>query len=439
VSISVDGNSVVLRPIPALFGGPVLVTANVADNSGGRASVQLSFGVLPSLDTTPPVLEYSFPAPGSVIPAFSSRMSLRFSEPVIVTQQAIRIIGASGGAGGFQGGVLGSDQRTLVFPVYLNPESDITVSVTSDVTDLSGNPLVPVSFRLRTLSAAESNGPQVDSVSPPGGATNVPVDAAIQLRFTHAMDAVSVGLGLHVIVDGAVATGSTASSDGRNFRFQPDLPFRKGSIVDIAMAEPATDSAGQKLASFASSFTVIKDATAEPTPVLVSAAPAAIDVRFDAPLLPPIDAPYVREGSERVPSHWEMRAPDWLRIVPDRPLPANGAYRLVVNAHTDLPVFLVRDDSEALIESQTFDGQTVRIRFTRPINPATIGPETLQLTGPDGAPVAYSVSTSLDRRELQLKPATSQEQVWLAIEHVESAGGRPVRAGKRELLRRSSP
>jgi hypothetical protein len=342
---------------------------------------------------------------------------------VTITPNAIRVIG-----GANTSWYVAQDGRTVSGSANLTPDSDITIAITSDLTDLAGNPITPVSYQLHTLSADESNLPRVKSVTPPAGAINVPVDSAIQLQFTHVMDLVSVGLGLHATADGIPITGSiTPSPDARSVEFKPDVQFRKGALVTVVVAPPAEDANGQLLDTFNSSFTVIKDAAlTEPVPISLSASATAIDVRFDAPLDLYRPAPYIRSGFEHISSRQELRGRDWLRILPDEPLQPGRPYHLVIDAHTEFPLRWAGALMESAIESAVYDGVMVRIRFDSEINPVTVGTRTLQLTRPDGAPVLYFFELALDRREIVLRPATLEPGLILIVDGPESVSGAPL-------------
>jgi len=249
------------------------------------------------------------------------------------------------------------------------------------------------------------------------------------------MDLVTTSGALHVIADGMPLTGSTTvSPDGLGLQFKPDIQFNKGALVTVIVDASAEDSAGQHLAAFISSFTVVKDsATGSPAAIAISASTTAIDVRFDMPLDGYSPAPSIRTGNQPVPSHWELRGGDSLRIVPDEPLDAGRQYRLALDAHTEFPLRLAVASTEPAIESSLYDGVTARIRFDREINPLSVEPGTLKLSRPDGTSVAYFVEVSLDRRELVLRPATSERELIVTFDGPESAGGVPVRRQRYRL------
>ena len=206
-SVQPKGTDVVIQPLAAIPSGTVVYISGVArDSAGTFVSVSSSYTVAPVQDTVPPTLEYSFPADGSTIPASTTTVILRFSEPVLANPPAIQLIG---GANGSQPNwSYGQDGRTIVGILYLNPSSDPVISITSGVTDLAGNTITPLTIQLHTLSAAESNPPMVQSVTPPAGAINVPTDTLIALQFTHSIDPGSLPLGLQFASDGVPITGS---------------------------------------------------------------------------------------------------------------------------------------------------------------------------------------------------------------------------------------
>ena len=429
LATQVEGNSVVIQPtVPFSAGSQVFVSGTARNAVGTMANISLYYTIAPVADTTPPVLEYTFPAADSTIPATGTNLALRFSKPVIVGQNAILAIGGPGTSQ--PSWYLAQDGRTVLSggPATLTPDSDITIAITSNLTDFAGNAIVPVSYVLHTLSAAQSGMPQVQSITPPAGAINVPVDASIQLQFTHAMDPVSVGNGLHVTANGVPLTGSAAASaNGLGLQFTPDMQFVQGALVEVSVGSPAEDAAGQQLAAFNSSFTVVANpATASPAAIALSASRTAVDVRFDTPLDRYAPAPYIRAGFELIPSHCELRGVDWLRIVPDAPLAADRSYRLVLDRRTEYPLVLSAASSEPLVESVAYDGAAIRIGFDCRINPLTVNPGTVQLTGPDGGVVAYYAEVALDGRELVLRPAASSADLIATLDGVESAGGSPI-------------
>jgi methionine-rich copper-binding protein CopC len=203
-SVQVQGNDVVLEPGVPVSGPTVRIIGRVRDNAGYPADVNLYFTIAPSQDTTPPVLEYAFPPAGSTIPTTGANLYLRFSKPVQVGQNAIRVIGGTVGDW-----YAAEDGRTLAAnQINFTPDTDITIALTTGITDYAGNPLAPLSYQLHSLSAGQSKAPAVGSITPSTGALNVPVDSTIQLQFTHSMDPISVNTGLHITADGNVVTGA---------------------------------------------------------------------------------------------------------------------------------------------------------------------------------------------------------------------------------------
>jgi hypothetical protein len=200
-----------------------------------------------------------------------------------------------------------------------------------------------------------------------------------------------------------------ASADNMTFTFQADAPFNKGASVQIVVGPPVEDLATQAVTAFTSSFTVIKDSTA-PIPVMLSATATAVDVRFDAPLDHYQPDPYLRSGFQRIPSHWELRGRDWLRIVPDSPLEQGPDYRLVLDPRTEFPLRLVDDSNPPKVQEVTYDGRTLRFRFDQELTFPLIA-----LTTPDGSAVAYDLDRSIDGRELRLRLKSEQPDLLVHV------------------------
>ena len=199
-------------------------------------------------------------------------------------------------------------------------------------------------------------------------------------------------------------------------------------MVTVAASPLAIDTNGQKLGSFFSSFTVVKNSSGS-VPALISASPTAIDVRFDGPLPTLTGGPYLRSGTTLVPSHWEVRGPDWIRILPEEPLQDPVEYRLVLDEHTDLPLHPSKV-GQAVLQSVTNDATAVHLRFDGGVNPATVGPGSVQLLNQYGASVAYFFTIDVDRRGITLTPVAAAETLSINIDGLESDGGLPVRRAK---------
>jgi hypothetical protein len=120
--------------------------------------------------------------------------------------------------------------------------------------------------------------------------------------------------------------------------------------------------------------------------------------------------------------------------VPGEPLQSGRRYSLILDAHTEFPLRLPSSNTESAVESASYDGVLVRMRFDREINPPTLDPQTVQLTTPTGISVPYFLELALDRREIVLRPAISEPEFIVIVDGPESVGGTEVRQQLHRLV-----
>ena len=108
-------------------------------------------------------------------------------------------------------------------PYAVNSEVTETVS---GVEDYAGNAVsAPHSVTFRTGGGPDFVAPQLESGTPYNGATNVPVNAVLKLRFNEALDPVSVNGATSYVYssqDGVVAGTVSLDTDGRTLVYAPD-------------------------------------------------------------------------------------------------------------------------------------------------------------------------------------------------------------------------
>jgi hypothetical protein len=120
--------------------------------------------------------------------------------------------------------------------------------------------------------------------------------------------------------------------------------------------------------------------------------------------------------------------------VPDEPLRSDRHYSLVLDARTEFPLRLPAAPVEDLVESASYDGVLVRIRFDREVNPLTLNPRTVQVTTPTGILIPYFLEWAIDRREVVLLPGVSEPAVIVNIDGPESVSGTEVRHRRHRLV-----
>jgi hypothetical protein len=147
---------------------------------------------------------------------------------------------------------MGSGDRTVALtptaPLALNTLH--TVEVGTGVRDRAGNPLsAAVTASFRTVSP-DTTPPRVQTITPANGAVDVPLGAAIEVRFTEAIDPSTVtAQSFRASVGGAPVAGTrTVLAGGTAVRFTPDAPWPTESVVVVELTDAITDGYGNRLA-----------------------------------------------------------------------------------------------------------------------------------------------------------------------------------------------
>ena len=427
-SFQIQGSVVTFTPAGLLPGAAsISVAGYVKDLWGRQTYVSLAFTTGANSDPAPPTLVFAYPAEGALVPAYGTNVVLQFSKPVTAASGAtpIQILAGSSPISGY-GLQLGEDGRTFAGNLNLAPDTDITVGVTSALVDFASNPIKPVSIHFRTASDAASRGPQVLSVSPANGAVNVNANSPIVLQFSHAMEPVSVGVGLQVTDAGPTITGSTSDdSTAQVFTFRPDVAYKPGTTVGIFAGSSIFDATGERTAAFYSQFGTAASQGSSGQAVSVSASANAIDVRFSGRIPAGASQVYLRRGMTLVPAEVVDMGVDQIRVIPAGPLDPSARYYLVLDATEELAIQVEKeaDDAPCEVAIVRVPG-AIRLQFSRPINPLTALRGGVKLLGPDGASVDFTTQTSVDRTEMLLTPATLAGPLTVVIDGVESRAGR---------------
>jgi hypothetical protein len=219
-------------------GGTVTLNASARDASGNQTNA--SPVVLQVLDVVAPTLLSVLPASGSISVEPASSIVLQFSEPVARASIVPASVSLSGPGGTVAADYTFNDSdRTVTMtpsqPLPLN--RTFTVSVTSAVTDVAGNPLATASSTTFKTKSPDTTPPRVASIVPVNGAVNVPVGTAVDVTFTEPVDRSTITTAsFRLSVNSAPISGHfTFSSADAAVRFVPDepLPFDAIGVVEL--------------------------------------------------------------------------------------------------------------------------------------------------------------------------------------------------------------
>jgi hypothetical protein len=226
-------------PLPA--NTPITVKVNgvqdVAGNSVTPYTSQFSTGAGP--DFAPPTLVSASVAYGQANVPVNSAFTLQFSKPIDA-----RTVNA--------GNLYLTDQVTGLNPVVTFSQSadGTTVTITPTVAlnvgrlyyldvyyvqDLAGNQFSSYYSPFTTSFVPNTNPPQVTGVNPPNGFTNVGINANVQVQFNEAVQPASLG-GIQLLAGTTVVPATASLSAGPSLvTLTPNVPLTASTVHTISV------------------------------------------------------------------------------------------------------------------------------------------------------------------------------------------------------------
>lgn len=308
-TLAVDGNEVKFTALDPLPGNRTIAVtvSNTRDLAGNSlTAVGRSFTTGAAGDATAPHILSMVPNDGTVDVTPNSQVVLTFSEslnPATVNAGTVALFA--------NGGIvpaslsLSQDNRTLVLTsslanFNLPVGSIVSVIVSGDVRDLSGNALPDFVGAFTTASPLEFDRPSVITQFPGNGASGVLPDATIVLYANERLNAASVQGAMHVSQNGVLLPGTvTTSGNGQVVRYRPNQPFARDAVIQVFLDTNAVDLNGNALFNYQGSFRTALDPAIAP-PAVVAFAPgfpgailaggvpvnAALDILMSEPMDP---------------------------------------------------------------------------------------------------------------------------------------------------------
>lgn len=244
---------------PPATGAALRLDASARDTSGNLATATTV--VVDILDVVAPAVVQVTPANGDVDVRADAAMVLAFSEPLdpaSVTADSVTLVANA--------------PEPLVFAfneantaLILSPSDGAltlgethTLTVTTGVTDAAGNALEVAFVSTFTTEVPDQTPPEVVSVSPADGTSEVAIGTDVLAVFSEALDPASVDDSSVVVsVDGVALAGFLETLDGdTTVRFVPRDTLPLAATVTMTIGVGVTDQAGNGLATpFVSSFT----------------------------------------------------------------------------------------------------------------------------------------------------------------------------------------
>ena len=200
----------------------------------------------------------------------------------------------------------GNTTVRLVPSANLLPSTSYTLIINTGIHDASGTAVTSqLGYSWSTTTSAETVPPTVTAISPPGGSTNIGTNASIRVKFSEAMNPVSLRVdSVQITVGGSPvpALSFSLSGDGTDLTIVPNSFLPSNATVAVALTSAATDRAGNALTPANASFVTGPGANfVSPTPVSYSVIQGSTNVPLNAdPAVlynQPLDPRYVNATS----------------------------------------------------------------------------------------------------------------------------------------------
>lgn len=220
---------------------------DAAGNEGASPVVQLDVA-----DAVAPAVTGVDPADGATGVATGAAVQVSFSEavaPASLTASTVKLtVGQAQVAA--QLALDPNGRRLVIQPSQSLAQNTVhTLTLTTGVTDLAGNPLAaPFTSSFRTISP-DTTGPKVSSVDPAANTVGAASAAPVTVTFTEAVDRASVtAASFKVSVDGAAVPGAFAFLAGdAQARFTPSQAYGFEKTVVVELTGAIRDTSGNAL------------------------------------------------------------------------------------------------------------------------------------------------------------------------------------------------
>jgi hypothetical protein len=162
--------------------------------------------------------------------------------------------------------------------IFLTPTASLTASQSYQlgsyyVNDLSGNPQQNFAVTFNTGTGAQTTGPVVQQVSPPSGATSVPINAPVNILFNEPISGASLK-GVTLKLGSTVVPTTTSLYDGdQGIQLLPLVPLAPSTVYTINVTG-VVDITGNAQSTFSAVSFTTGTGTDLVQPTIVSTTPA---------------------------------------------------------------------------------------------------------------------------------------------------------------------
>jgi hypothetical protein len=235
------------------------LTTEVTDLTGNTLAGNYvwTFTTAAAPDTTPPTVMATVPANASTNVPFNQAVGATFSEamnPATINAATFTLAGPGGTAvAGLVAYAAIGNTATFTPAALLSPNTTFTATITTGTTDLAGNALASnFVWSFTTGAAPDTTPPTVTSTAPLSGATDVPINQAVSVTFSEAMDPLTITTATFQLagMEGSPVVG-TVAYDSINFiaTLTPSVALTGSTTYLATITTGATDLAGNPLGS----------------------------------------------------------------------------------------------------------------------------------------------------------------------------------------------
>ncbi len=281
-TVSCVDNTATFQPKTLLPTGTVITVtvtkAAVAQNGDSLATNYVwSFTTGTTADTTPPTVSSTDPADLETGVSVNRKVSATFSEPMAAASVNTTTFKLQSPSGPVTGVVtLLSNVATFSPAANLLPSTVYTATITTGVTDLSGNALaVNKVWTFTTGVTADTTPPTVLSTDPAASATGVPLNKTVSATFSEAMDASTITSGTFQLrsPNGALVTANISYAHDIAV-LSPTSALTANTIYTAVISPSVKDLAGNAMANSVSWHFTTAGTTDTTPPTVLSTTPA---------------------------------------------------------------------------------------------------------------------------------------------------------------------
>ena len=268
ISLVNGGTSMLLIPDASLTLGAtytLTATTGITDTRGNTLASEISASfTIKQPDATVPTVTAVAPNDGAIGVPVTTQVVASFSEaiaPATIDTTSVTLT-PDGGSPVAAQVVLSANglSVTLIPSAELALNTLHHVTITTDVTDLVGNPLAAVFTSSFTTESGDITGPALLDLTPANGATDVTIRPVIRAVFDEVLDPATVDpadLVLRDATSAVVASTLTHAAGDTTLELRPDNVLAFGASYTFELSGDMTDLTGNAVTASGATFTAI--------------------------------------------------------------------------------------------------------------------------------------------------------------------------------------